>query len=413
MSLPSHYSPTSRLRHPGGQLALDVIHGVPWARPEYGTGYADSWWTLRWTTPTTWSTAISTRAPTAADHPRRTDGRQFGFMYWDSPGNDPRPTSERRRLPASTGRLRVPAGRPHDDPDVLVRGRVIVIGVDPGAMDGHRSPRRQHPPRTPHTPQRGELFPVELQWLRLVTDAVENFIRVYNADLLAVEGVTRPNWHVGKGVVPPPTRQPSSLPLGSPVRCKGACYRLHSGGQCAAGKARQGTYGLLPEALVSDAERRKPDWRTRVGENNCGTHELRGASAQARLLARQAGWHERRPTPTPQANRQTRLVLLAAQRRASQDHPPSGAVVTAASTASDYRALKNVRAAIERVSGPLVQTRPRPLQDRAPCLPRAAPRRAARTAVAEGASNGTGARRVRARTQAQLADQINELRETG
>ena len=32
----------------------------------------------------------------------------------------------------------------------------------------------------------------------------------------------------------------------------------------------------------------------------------------------------------------------------------SGAVVTAASTASDYRALKNVRAAIERVSGPLV-----------------------------------------------------------
>jgi len=166
---------------------------------------------------------------------------------------------------------------------------VIVIGVDPGArwtgivardgntLLGHLILRNG-----------GELFPVELQWLRLVTDAVENFIRVYNADLLAVEGVTRPNWHVGKGRA---AANPSAILATAEVA--GAVQGCVLPGFTPVVSVRPGKHDkapmcFYPEALVSDAERRKPDWRTRVGGGQLRHARAAWSIAQAGLLARQA-----------------------------------------------------------------------------------------------------------------------------
>ena len=94
----------------------------------------------------------------------------------------------------------------------------------------------------------------------------------------------------------------------------------------------------------------------------------------------------------------------------------SGAVVTAASTASDYRALKNVRAVFERVSGPLV---PKPGPGRCKTARRAPAARRRRAVPLEPLWPKVPAMELAldgyalAHPEAQLADQINELRETG
>jgi len=80
-----------------GQLALDVIHGAPWLDPEYGTpGYAE--FLVDFEMDDT-DYLVDGDFYKGTDFwriiTRRTDGRQFGFMYcwtrlrgWDSPGND-------------------------------------------------------------------------------------------------------------------------------------------------------------------------------------------------------------------------------------------------------------------------------------------------------------------------------------
>ena len=90
MSLPSHYSPTSPTassygdnwprRHPRG----------PWLDPEYGTpGYAE--FLVDFEMDDT-DYLVDGDFYKGTDFwriiTRRTDGRQFRFMYWDSPGND-------------------------------------------------------------------------------------------------------------------------------------------------------------------------------------------------------------------------------------------------------------------------------------------------------------------------------------
>ena len=73
-----------------GQLALDVIHGAPWLDPEYGTpGYAE--FLVDFEMDDT-DYLVDGDFYKGTDFwriiTRRTDGRQFGFMYWDAPGND-------------------------------------------------------------------------------------------------------------------------------------------------------------------------------------------------------------------------------------------------------------------------------------------------------------------------------------
>ena len=251
MSLPSHYSPTSPTASSyGDNWPSTSSTGSPGStRNTAHPATQSSWWTLRWTTPTTWSTAISTRAPTSGGSspvaPTADSSGSCTGIPQATTASKPSPT--RTAQTSASTRATTCSGRsPRDDPDVLVRGRVIVIGVDPGArwtgivardgntLLGHLILRNGE--NCSRSSCNGSGWsPTRSRTLSASTTPTYSLSRESPGLTGTWAGSCR--------------RQPVSHPRYRWGRRCGArvrATRLHSGGQCAAGKARQGTYGLLP-----------------------------------------------------------------------------------------------------------------------------------------------------------------------
>lgn len=143
----------------------------------------------------------------------------------------------------------------------------ITIGVDPGA----RTTAVVAVDTATHEPlalvlvrNTGDLLPLPADYLRAVTTDVARMAADHDAELVRVEGVNRPNWHIGgkaKGAATDPTGLLGAAQvLGAVVATAHIPVEIIPPGRN--GSAPMGAY---PAALVSTGERRTPGWETRTG----------------------------------------------------------------------------------------------------------------------------------------------------
>lgn len=168
---------------------------------------------------------------------------------------------------------------------------VIILGIDPGAvatgfaLTGHKPRQRltllasATVLRTKSTQQ----LPVDPAYLHDVIDTCAQLTHSAERDAfsdkgtvapirIAIEGLTRPNWHMhGRAAANPEPLLAAAIVLGNlqawAVTTYGRYTEIPPGGN---GSAILSQY---PEPLVSDAERRKPNWQMRIGETGKLRHE--------------------------------------------------------------------------------------------------------------------------------------------
>lgn len=143
----------------------------------------------------------------------------------------------------------------------------ITIGVDPGgrttaivAVDTTTS----EPVALILVKNTGDLLPLPADYLRAVAADVNRMASEHGAELVRVEGVTRPSWHVGgkaKGAATNPTGLLGAAQvLGAVVAATTAPVEVIPPGRN--GSLPNARY---PVALVGEGERRRPGWETRTG----------------------------------------------------------------------------------------------------------------------------------------------------
>lgn len=143
----------------------------------------------------------------------------------------------------------------------------IIVGVDPGA----RTTAIVAVDTKTHdvlglvlVKNTGTLLPLPTDYLRAIAADVNQLAKRHNADAVHVEGVNRPSWHMGgkaKGAATDPTGLLGAAQvLGAVIASTTRTVHVIPPGRN--GSRPMGAY---PEALVSDGERRKQGWQTRVG----------------------------------------------------------------------------------------------------------------------------------------------------
>ena len=165
-----------------------------------------------------------------------------------------------------------------------------IVGIDPGArntglvlvefpqMGGHRS--TLHKSLTIENPV-SDFLPLADEYVMLVKDAISDLSwQATSSDvLIAVEGVTRPTWNNagrfgGAAIDPGPLLSTALLVghLAGSFRERGWPVRVvppnHHGG---------GALASYPESLVSDAEKRRRNWRATVGGDKAKLRHERSA----------------------------------------------------------------------------------------------------------------------------------------
>lgn len=150
---------------------------------------------------------------------------------------------------------------------------VIVLGVDPGAKDTGICVIRGRDILATHTvTTTGDLFPADRDYLQAVVHAVAScfgegawcsIAEPNEPTLVAVESITKPNWHMGRGGA---AANPTALLATAEVL--GAVLAHPWPVPIVAvppGKNGSQPLGAYPPELVSAAERRAKNWQLKVG----------------------------------------------------------------------------------------------------------------------------------------------------
>ena len=157
-----------------------------------------------------------------------------------------------------------------------------VLGIDPGAratglcvLSGDRIVAH----RT--ITSEGEIFPAERRYVLAVLDAGATLLQIHNVDLVAVETITRPSWHMkGRAAVDPTALLATAEVLGAVL---GVDWPVNVT-QIRPNKNGSQPLGTYPGELVSPGERRKPGWENRIGGGQL--RHARSAYDVARLASR-------------------------------------------------------------------------------------------------------------------------------
>lgn len=143
----------------------------------------------------------------------------------------------------------------------------IIVGVDPGARTTAIvavDTKDQTVLGMLLIRNKGPLLPLPTDYLRAVAADVNRLAEKHNADAVHVEGVNRPSWHVGgkaKGAATDPTGLLGAAQvLGAVIASTDRTVHVIPPGRN--GSRPMAAY---PAPLVSDGERRKQGWQTRVG----------------------------------------------------------------------------------------------------------------------------------------------------
>ncbi|OLT35618.1 hypothetical protein BJF84_13410 [Rhodococcus sp. CUA-806] len=103
--------------------------------------------------------------------------------------------------------------------------------------------------------------------------------------VIAIEGITRPNWHMqGRAAANPEPLLAAAIVLGNIQAWATTTYGQYT--EIPPGGNGGAPLSQYPDTLVSDAERRKPNWQNRIGESGKLRHE-RSAFDVAHVAARQ------------------------------------------------------------------------------------------------------------------------------
>lgn len=185
----------------------------------------------------------------------------------------------------------------------------LILGIDPGAVatgfalmlaEKHQHPRLLTAETVlrvkPSTYKPTQFLPVEDDYLTHVVDTCALIVstaslgafdsKVTDATFhAAIEGITRPNWHMhGRAAANPEALLAAAIVLGNIQAWAreqlGTYIEIPPSGN---GSAPLATY---PEPLVSDAERRKPNWQNAIGKTGKLRHQ-RSAWDIALTAARQ------------------------------------------------------------------------------------------------------------------------------
>lgn len=146
---------------------------------------------------------------------------------------------------------------------------MIVLGIDPGARETgwcvvDTSTREVLHHDVVERASGGPLLPVPTEYL----DAVATIVTVREAvnpriDLIAVETIVRPSWHMaGRAAANPEALLACAVVAGAAIAAHCAVDVV----QVRPGRNGSNFLGTYPPQLVSDAERRKAGWQMRVGE---------------------------------------------------------------------------------------------------------------------------------------------------
>lgn len=144
-------------------------------------------------------------------------------------------------------------------------GAPVVVGIDPG---GRETAVVALVPggvvRTAAIRNPGELLPLPAGYIADVLATVADVAGNADPLVVRVEDVTRPSWHVAKDAKHGAATNPTGLLATAQVL--GAIRAAYPQAQLVAPR-RNGSrpLGTYPDALVSQGERRKPGWQTRIG----------------------------------------------------------------------------------------------------------------------------------------------------
>lgn len=145
---------------------------------------------------------------------------------------------------------------------------MIIVGVDPGSRycGFVVRERRELLDHAVLTNTEDQLFPAQGSWIERILTHTAGLVQEYNPGCIGVETLRRPNWRVRDGAA---AKDPSHViataqligalqgaqfgMLGCPVR------------EVNPGKLGSAPLGAYPDALVSDGERRRPNWKMQVG----------------------------------------------------------------------------------------------------------------------------------------------------
>ncbi|MFE4501705.1 hypothetical protein ACFRFQ_17775 [Rhodococcus sp. NPDC056743] len=150
---------------------------------------------------------------------------------------------------------------------------IIVVGVDPGAKDTGVCVVRGREVLASHTVTTvGELFPADRDYLQAVVAAVRSCFTPGFTDfvdfadeptLVAVETITKPNWHMGRGgAAANPTALLATAQVLGAVLAHPWPVPIVTVQPDKNGSQPLGAY---PPDLVSAAERRAKNWQLKVG----------------------------------------------------------------------------------------------------------------------------------------------------
>ncbi len=158
-----------------------------------------------------------------------------------------------------------------------------VLGIDPGAratglcvlsgdqIVAHRTITSE-----------GEIFPAERRYVLAVLEAGATLRQIHDVDLVAVETITRPSWHMkGRAAVDPTALLATAEVLGAVLGVTGPSTSPKSD------PTKTGHNHSAPtRELVSPAERRKAGWENRIGGGQL--RHARSAYDVARLATKLA-----------------------------------------------------------------------------------------------------------------------------
>ena len=138
-----------------------------------------------------------------------------------------------------------------------------VLGIDPGAratglcvLSGDQIVAHQT------VTSEGEIFPAERRYVLAVLEAGAALLQIHDIDLLAVETITRPSWHMkGRAAVDPTALLATAEVLGAVL---GVVWPVNVT-QIRPNKNGSQPLGTYPGELVSPGERRKAGWENRIG----------------------------------------------------------------------------------------------------------------------------------------------------
>lgn len=155
--------------------------------------------------------------------------------------------------------------RSRSSTEVAEVSQIIVLGVDPGTRSTGLAVRDGGKMLgfTVLTNPRETIFPAARGWLREVVETATALAEEHGVELIAVESLRRPNWHVKGGrAAANPTHVIGTAQVLGAVQAMDTEIPIV---EAPPGKNGGSPLGVYPEGLVPDGERRKADWQMRVG----------------------------------------------------------------------------------------------------------------------------------------------------